>query len=60
MGLDEDLGVLGYLSPFTYIDAATLMVDGRLDPAYIALSVVIVVVGVVGTYRFYAARDLAV
>lgn len=60
VNLNENLDFLKYLSPFKYFDAATLMAQGRLDPAYVALSVGIVALAVAGTYRFYSARDLSV
>lgn len=60
VNLDDKLGVLKYLSPFKYFDAAVLMTDGRLDPVYVALSGAIVVLATAGTYYFYSARDLRV
>jgi len=60
VNLSENLDALKYLSPFKYFDAATLMAAGRLDTMYVVLSVVIVVLAVAGTYRFYSARDLVV
>lgn len=60
VNLNEDLGFLRYLSPFKYFDAATLMTDGALNPLFVVLSVVIIAAAVVGTYRFYSARDLTV
>jgi len=60
VNLNEKLDLLKYLSPFKYYDAAVLMKDGRLDPAYIALSVAIVGAAVFGTYYFYKKRDLTV
>jgi|SRR5665647_1380190 len=60
VNMSENLDFLKYLSPFKYFDAAILMADGRLDPVYVVLSVVIVALAVLGTYRFYSARDLGV
>lgn len=59
VNLDENLDFLKYLTPFKYYDAAVVMKDG-LDPVYIVLSLVIVVLAVLGTYRFYGARDLSI
>lgn len=59
VNMDADLEFLKYLTPFKYFDAAVVMKDG-LDPVFIALSAVIIVASVVGTYRFYEARDLNV
>lgn len=60
VNLKDNLSVLKYLSPFKYFDAAVLLKDGRLDPIFVALSVVIVAVAVFGTYYFYSERDLSV
>lgn len=60
VNMSENLEFLKYLSPFKYYDAAVLMTDGRLNPVYVALSVGIVALAVLGTYRFYSARDLSV
>lgn len=57
VNLEEDLGFLRFLSPFKYFDAATVMADG-LDPVYVALALLIVVLAGVGLYRAYPARDL--
>ena len=59
VNLSDHLGFLEYLTPFKYFDAAALMSNG-LDPLFIGLSVVIVILAVFGTYRFYGARDLSV
>ena len=60
VNLDENLSFLRFLTPFKYFDAATLLADGALDPVFVALSAVIIVLAVAGTYRFFAARDLTV
>jgi ABC-2 type transport system permease protein len=60
VNFDSGLEFLGWLSPFKYFDAAVLLKSGQLDVAYVALSVVIIVLCVFGTYRFYAERDLTV
>lgn len=60
INLDGDLDALKYLTPFKYFDAAVMMADGHLDPVFVALSIVLVVAAVFGTYRFYTARDLAI
>ena len=60
VNLDENLFFLRFLTPFKYFDAATLLADGALDPVFVALSAVIIVLAVAGTYRFFAARDLTV
>jgi ABC-2 type transport system permease protein len=59
VNLNESLNPLKYLTPFKYFDAAVLMKDG-LDPVFVTLSLVIVVLGIAGTYYFYSRRDLSV
>jgi len=60
VNMSEKLDVLKYLTPFKYFDAAVLMTDGGFDPLFVVLSAVIIVLAVVGTYRFYGGRDLSV
>lgn len=60
VNLNEDLAFLRFVTPFKYFDAATLMADGALDPVFVALSVGIIALAVVGTYRLFADRDLTV
>jgi ABC-2 type transport system permease protein len=60
VNLNENLDFLKYFTPFKYFDAGTLMAEGALDPVFVVLSVAIVAVALVGTYRFYEARDLSI
>ncbi len=60
VNMDAKLDFLKYFTPFKYFDAANLMADHALDPVFVALSVAIIAVAVVGTYRLYSARDLNV
>lgn len=59
VNLNENMDFLKYVTPFKYFDAALVMNDG-LDPAYVALSVLIVVAATIWTYRSYGARDLSI
>jgi ABC-2 type transport system permease protein len=60
VNLNEDLDFLKYFTPFKYFDAGTVMADAALDPGFIALSLAIIAVALVVTYRLYKARDLNV
>lgn len=60
VNMNENLSFLRFFTPFKYFDAANLMADHALDPVFVLLSVAIIAVALVGTYRFYTARDLAV
>lgn len=59
VNLNEKLDFLKYLTPFKYFDAAVVLREG-LDPVFMLLSAGIVIVAMIGTYRFYGARDLSV
>lgn len=56
--LNESLDFLKYFSPFKYFDAADLLHNARLDPAYLLLSVAIIAVAMAGAYLTYNRRDL--
>ena len=56
--LSEDLAFLKYVSPFKYFDAGVLLRESRIDPAYVGLSLAIIVVSMAGAYWTYARRDL--
>jgi ABC-2 type transport system permease protein len=57
-GMQSNLDFLKYFTPFKYFDAAVLLRDGRLDPAYLLLSAGIIAVCVVVAYWVYNKRDL--
>jgi len=56
--LDKDLDFLKYFSPFKYFDAGWILRESRLDPAFVALSLAIIVVCMAGAYLTYSRRDL--
>ena len=58
--LNDKLDVLKYLTPFKYYEASSLMYGGGLNPVFVTLSIVIIVVLLVLTYVFYKKRDLNV
>jgi ABC-2 type transport system permease protein len=57
-GMQANLDFLKYFSPFKYFDAGVLLRSGKLDPMYILLSAVIIVVCVLAAYWVYNKRDL--
>jgi ABC-2 type transport system permease protein len=57
-GLSKDLELLKYLSPFTYFNPATLLHESNIDLTFVALSVGIIAVCLVGGYASYSRRDL--
>ncbi len=58
--LNSKLDFLKYVTPFKYFDASVIINDGHLDPLYIALSSVIIVIFITTTYIFFNRRDLKV
>ncbi len=56
--LDKDLDFLKFFSPFKYFDAGMLLRESRLDATFVALSLAIVVISMIGAYLTYARRDL--
>jgi ABC-2 type transport system permease protein len=58
--LNEKLVNLKYLTPFKYYEAKDLMYGGGLNPIFLSLSVVIIILLFFATYWFYEKRDLNV
>jgi ABC-2 type transport system permease protein len=56
--MNKDLDFLKYVSPFRYFDAGLMLREARLDPLFVGLALVIVVVSMAGAYVTYARRDL--
>lgn len=57
-GLSKDLDFLKYFTPFKYFDAAELLHNSGIGGVYVALSIGIVAVCLVGAYVTYSRRDL--
>lgn len=60
INFDKDFDILKYLTPFKYFDAKDILANGSLDPVYLSISLVLVVVMIVITYTSYNNRDLEV
>lgn len=60
INFNKDLDFLKYFTPFKYFDAKDILASGSLDLMYILISLGIIIVSVVVTYKFYSARDLEV
>ena len=58
VNISSSLDPLKYLTPFKYFDAKTMMADGRLDPLYVTISLVVIVGLIVTTYVKYPKKDL--
>lgn len=60
INFSSSLDFLKYLTPFKYFDARDILAHDHLDPFYVVLTVIIVVLMIYGTYYFYNERDLKV
>jgi ABC-2 type transport system permease protein len=58
INLNTSLDNLKYLTPFKYFEAKTILANGHLDPFYVLLSITVIVVAILVTYKAYAAKDL--
>ena len=56
--LSENLKFLKFFSPFTYFDPAMMLHESTIDLTFVAISVGIIAVCVVGAYLTYSRRDL--
>lgn len=54
----DNVDFLKYITPFKYFDAALLLNEGKIEPIFIVLSILIIVGGIAGTFMFYPKRDL--
>lgn len=57
-GLHENLDFLKYVTPFKYVDAGLMFRESKIEPLYIGLAAIIIVVSLVGAYVTYSKRDL--
>jgi ABC-2 type transport system permease protein len=58
VGLNTKLDILKYITPFKYFEASDLLKRQGLDPVFVILSILIVVVMISLTYVYYDKRDL--
>ena len=56
--LNDKLTNLKYITPFKYFEAKQILSDGKLEPVFIALSIIIITVFICLTYTFYKKRDV--
>ena len=57
-GLNEDLDFLKYATPFKYFNPVKLFHESSIEPVFLVLTAVIIVVCLAGAYFTYAKRDL--
>lgn len=56
--LSESLDFLKYVTPFRYFDTNKILATGTYEPIYLILSLLIITLGITGTFTFYPKRDL--
>nr|WP_300005043.1 ABC transporter permease subunit [Tissierella sp.] len=54
----EKLDFLKYITPFKFFDSDIILEEMRLEPVFILISILIIAVGLGGTFIYYPRRDL--
>lgn len=54
----DSVDFLKYITPFKYFDANYILNEGKMEPVFIVISLLIILGGVAGTFVFYPKRDL--
>jgi ABC-2 type transport system permease protein len=57
-GLNKDLELLKYFSPFKYFNPTKLLLESKFEVEFLWLTAGIVVVSLIGAYVTYSKRDL--
>ncbi len=58
--ISEKASFLRYITPFKWAFPADILPQGGVDPVYVALAAGVILVSVLGAYRVYAKKDIAV
>lgn len=58
--LTEKVQFLRYISPFYYMDAADILVDGSINPLNILILLVVSALAIGATYHLYNRRDITI
>ncbi|RJS60399.1 ABC transporter permease subunit [Bacillus sp. PK3_68] len=59
-GLSEELNVVKYMSPFYYIEAASIINDHKLEPAYSLIMVMVCLLSLFAAFMVYKRKDISV
>jgi ABC-2 type transport system permease protein len=59
-GISEDLEFLKYISPFKYVDAASIINDNEIEPLYIFIMAAVILISIFTSYMIYRKKDIAV
>ncbi|GHH98027.1 ABC transporter permease subunit [Neobacillus kokaensis] len=58
--LNENIKLLQYITPFKYFEAKRVVAGGVLDPVFVGLSAIIIIILITLTYVSFRKRDLSV
>lgn len=54
----DSVDYLKYITPFKYFDGARLLKSFKIEPKFLIISLLIIIIGIIGTFIFYPKRDL--
>lgn len=57
-GMTEKTENFKYLTPFKYVDARDILVDKSLNPLYLSIIFIVVVISIILSYVFYNRKDI--
>lgn len=57
--LTESAEFLKYITPFGYTDSSTVIADGRIEAKYLAVGIVITVIGICAAFWKYGRKDMS-
>lgn len=58
--MSEKISFLKYLSPFEYINSREIMLNETIKPIYMLISIIIILISLIGAYRFYNKKEFNV
>ncbi|WP_141431042.1 ABC transporter permease subunit [Bacillus sp. 03113] len=59
-GISKNLENLKYVSPFKYVDAATIVPDKALDPLYVGIMIFVIIISIAFSFMIYRRKDITV
>ena len=57
--LTEEAKFLKYITPFGYTDTANIIADGRIELKYLAVGIVVMLLGIAAAFWKYERKDIA-
>ncbi|MCS1351057.1 ABC transporter permease [Mechercharimyces sp. CAU 1602] len=58
--LNPSFEALSYVTPFKYFEAKVILNEGSLDPLFLTISFIVIVLSILGSYSLYKRRDLQI